>query len=107
MFSNSEAAVLLARHFWDDVPMRTKEAQTCAPPGHRQLLPSTTSGPIVVAAVFCLVFLVMGAAFSFSAFASELGDQGPFPLSLGARWPSFTLVASSRAPWPIGSARIE
>jgi MFS transporter, OFA family, oxalate/formate antiporter len=34
---------------------------------------STTSGPLVVAAVFCLVFLVMGAAFSFSTFASELG----------------------------------
>ena len=34
---------------------------------------STTSGQIVVAAVFCLVFLVMGAAFSFSTFASELG----------------------------------
>src|SRR5438270_6683518 len=34
---------------------------------------STTSGPVVVAAVFCLVFLVMGAAFSFSTFASELG----------------------------------
>jgi MFS family permease len=34
---------------------------------------STTSGPIVVAAVFCLVFLVMGSAFSFSTFASELG----------------------------------
>jgi MFS family permease len=33
---------------------------------------STTSGPVVVAAVFCLVFLVMGAAFSFSTFASEL-----------------------------------
>ena len=31
------------------------------------------SGPVVVAAVFCLVFLVMGAAFSFSTFASELG----------------------------------
>ena len=34
---------------------------------------STTSGPVVVAAVFCLVFLVMGAAFSFSTFAPELG----------------------------------
>jgi MFS transporter, OFA family, oxalate/formate antiporter len=34
---------------------------------------STTSGPVVVAAVFCLVFLVMGTAFSFSTFASELG----------------------------------
>ena len=32
----------------------------------------TTSGPVVVAAVFCLVFLVMGSAFSFSTFASEL-----------------------------------
>ena len=36
---------------------------------------STTSGPIVVAAVFCLVFLVMGSAFSFSTFASELGRE--------------------------------
>ena len=36
---------------------------------------STTSGPVVVAAVFCLVFLVMGAAFSFSTFASELGRE--------------------------------
>jgi len=34
---------------------------------------STTSGPVVVTAVFCLVFLVMGSAFSFSTFASELG----------------------------------
>ena len=32
----------------------------------------TTSGPVVVAAVFCLVFLVMGSAFSFSTFAAEL-----------------------------------
>ena len=36
---------------------------------------STTSGPRVVAAVFCLVFLVMGSAFSFSTFASELGRE--------------------------------
>jgi MFS transporter, OFA family, oxalate/formate antiporter len=36
---------------------------------------STTSGPVVVAAVFCLVFLVMGSAFSFSTFASELGHD--------------------------------
>ena len=50
--------------------MRTKES--CAPPGYRKLL-STTSGPVVVAAVFCLVFLVMGSAFSFSTFASDLG----------------------------------
>ena len=28
---------------------------------------STTSGPIVVAAVFCLVFLVMGSAFCWEA----------------------------------------
>ena len=35
----------------------------------------TTSGPLVVAAVFCLVFLVMGTAFSFSTFASELGRE--------------------------------
>jgi MFS family permease len=36
---------------------------------------STTSGPVVVAAVFCLVFLVMGTAFSFSTFAAELGRE--------------------------------
>jgi MFS family permease len=36
---------------------------------------SAASGPVVVAAVFCLVFLVMGAAFSFSTFASELGRE--------------------------------
>src|SRR5437899_12224765 len=36
---------------------------------------SSTSGPVVVAAVFCLVFLVMGTAFSFSTFASELGRE--------------------------------
>lgn len=36
---------------------------------------STTSGPVVVAAVFCLVFLVMGSAFSFSTFAAELGRE--------------------------------
>jgi hypothetical protein len=36
---------------------------------------STSSGPVVVAAVFCLVFLVMGAAFSFSTFAAELGRE--------------------------------
>jgi OFA family oxalate/formate antiporter-like MFS transporter len=46
---------------------------------------STTSGPVVVAAVFCLVFLVMGAAFSFSTFASDLGrelDAGSGSISL-------------------------
>jgi MFS family permease len=36
---------------------------------------STTTGPLVVAAVFCLVFLVMGSAFSFSTFASELRHE--------------------------------
>jgi MFS transporter, OFA family, oxalate/formate antiporter len=36
---------------------------------------STSSGPVVVAAVFCLVFLVMGAAFSFSTFAAELRQE--------------------------------
>ena len=30
---------------------------------------------MVVAAVFCLVFLVMGSAFSFSTFAAELGHE--------------------------------
>ena len=33
----------------------------------------TSSGSVVVAAVFCLLFLVMGTAFSFSTFASDLG----------------------------------
>ncbi len=43
---------------------------------HRQPdMLSTTSGPVVVAAVFCLVFLVMGTAFSFSTFAAELGRE--------------------------------
>jgi MFS transporter, OFA family, oxalate/formate antiporter len=36
---------------------------------------STTSGPVVVAAVFWLVFLLMGTAFSFSTFASDLGRE--------------------------------
>src|SRR6478735_6925766 len=75
--------------------MRAKETGTDAPPGQGQAsiyadaqspsrevwatvyprrgVLSTTSGPVVVAAVFCLVFLVMGTAFSFSTFASELG----------------------------------
>src|SRR6266550_4075128 len=34
--------------------------------------PTTISGPAVVAAVFCLVFLLMGTSFSFSVFATEL-----------------------------------
>ena len=46
-------------------------ALACRRPG----VLSTTSGPVVVAAVFWLVFLVMGAAFSFSTFASELGRE--------------------------------
>src|SRR5260221_5350629 len=33
---------------------------------------STTSGPVVVGAVFCLVFLLMGTCFSFSTFAADL-----------------------------------
>jgi len=75
--------------------MRTKEKQIDALPDRRKVpidrdahnsphetgapaerlsgAPSAASGPVVVAAVFCLVFLVMGAAFSFSTFASELG----------------------------------
>src|SRR5215469_4345760 len=84
--------------FWrvilEDVPMRAEETRINAQPGQGQAsiytdaqnpsrevratayrergrLP-TTSGPVVVAAVFCLVFLVMGSAFSFSTFASEL-----------------------------------
>src|SRR5260221_11912728 len=32
----------------------------------------TASGPVVVGAVFCLVFLLMGTCFSFSTFAAEL-----------------------------------
>jgi len=43
-------------------------AATC----RRRGVVSTATGPLVVAAVFCLVFLVMGAAFSFSTFAGEL-----------------------------------
>ena len=46
-------------------------ALACRRPG----VLSTTSGPVVVAAVFWLVFLVMGAAFSFSTFASELARE--------------------------------
>jgi MFS family permease len=74
--------------------MKTKETGVDAQPGQRESLIypsaqnpsgdfstlahrragvlSTTSGPVVVAAVFGLVFLVMGSAFSFSTFASEL-----------------------------------
>ena len=85
MLSNSETTALLARHFLEDVPMRTKRAGTDAEPGQgeasiyayaqnrsrevwaaayrRRDVLSTTSGPVVVAAVFCLVFLVMGTAF--------------------------------------------
>jgi MFS transporter, OFA family, oxalate/formate antiporter len=81
----------------EDVSMRTKETATdpqstqrerviyaCAQTlshevrafVHRQPgVLSTTSGPVVVAAVFCLVFLVMGTAFSFSTFAAELGRE--------------------------------
>ena len=75
--------------------MRTKQTETDAQPGGgmasrcaRNLSPevwpaagrrpnalSTTSGPVVVAAVFCLVGLVMGTAFSFSTFAGELGRE--------------------------------
>src|SRR5215469_18501322 len=76
--------------------MRTKEIGTDLQPGekepsiyasapdqslgirtlaHRRGLLATTSGPVVVAAVLWLVFLVIGAAFSFSTFASELGRE--------------------------------
>ncbi|HZU91957.1 MAG TPA: MFS transporter [Stellaceae bacterium] len=46
-------------------------------PGRRKPLrgcdvPAVASGPVVVAAVFCLVFLLMGTAFSFSIFAAAL-----------------------------------
>src|SRR5262249_27459770 len=74
---------LLARHLPEDVSMKTKKTGVDAQPGQREssICPSpqrrpgvlsTTSGPVVVAAVFGLVFLVMGSAFSFSTFASEL-----------------------------------
>jgi MFS family permease len=79
----------------EDVLMRTEETEIYAQPDQgsdsiyaqnpsrgvwatayrsRGLL-STTSGPVVVAAVFWLVFLVMGTAFSFSTFASDLGRE--------------------------------
>jgi MFS family permease len=66
--SYSEAAVLLARRSWEDASLRTFSHRR---PG----VLSATSGPVVVAAVFCLVFLVMGTAFSFSTFAAELGRE--------------------------------
>ena len=88
---------LLARHSLEEVSMRTKETGTDRQPGKQEPsiyacardpshkiralayrqpgALSTTSGPVVVAAVFCLVFLVMGSAFSFSTFASELGRE--------------------------------
>ena len=52
-------------------PNPSREASTTA--CRRRRVSRMTSGPIVIAAVFCLVFLVMGAAFSFSTFAAELG----------------------------------
>jgi MFS transporter, OFA family, oxalate/formate antiporter len=95
VLSKSEAVALFGALFLEDVPMRTKNAGNNAQPGQgrasinaaaqnpsrevwaaaarRCSLLSTTSGPLVVAAVFCLVFLVMGTAFSFSTFASDLG----------------------------------
>jgi OFA family oxalate/formate antiporter-like MFS transporter len=85
MTSSPNTAVLLARHFLEDAPMMTKEARierirgkpstSASVQNPRDQVSPTTSGPIVVAAVFCLVFLVMGAAFSFSTFASELGRE--------------------------------
>jgi MFS family permease len=96
-FSNPETTVPLARQLLEDVSMRTQEKQidellghTKVPtypdadnppreigaPAERQCGPlSAASGPVVVGAVFCLVFLVMGAAFSFSTFASDLGRE--------------------------------
>src|SRR5215472_15495273 len=96
-FSNLETTVPLARQLLEDVSMRTKEKQIDALPRQRKvpIYPdahnprreigapaerqcgalSAASGPVVVAAVFCLVFLVMGAAFSFSTFASEVGRE--------------------------------
>ena len=49
---------------------------------------TTTSGPVVVAAVFCLVFLLMGSAYSFSTFATALqrelnADSGSISLIFG------------------------
>ena len=64
-FNGRKASVLLyAQHPSPEVRATTHRRRDAL---------STTSGPIVVAAVFCLVFLVMGSAFSFSTFASELG----------------------------------
>jgi hypothetical protein len=81
----------------EDVLMGTEETRIYAQPDHgkasiyadaqnpspeiwatahrRRGVLSTTSGPVVVAAVFCLVFLFMGSAFSFSTFASDLGRE--------------------------------
>lgn len=46
-----------------------------ATPFRNRSVLSTISGPVVVAAVFWLLFLVMGAAFSFSTFAYDLGRE--------------------------------
>jgi MFS family permease len=54
---------------------RNPSDELCALAHRRRGVLSATSGPVVVAAVFCLMFLVMGTAFSFSAFASELGRE--------------------------------
>jgi hypothetical protein len=73
---------------------------------------STSSGRVVVAAVFCLVFLVMGSAFSsrpsrLNWDASSRQARGPSRLFSAAQWPSFMVVVSSRAFWPIESAPTE
>jgi MFS transporter, OFA family, oxalate/formate antiporter len=52
------------------VPILSRQAEAFATRGRG--VSSITSGATVVAAVFCLVFLLMGTAFSFSIFAPEL-----------------------------------
>ena len=132
MLSKSEAVALFGALFLEDVPMRTKNAGNNAQPGQgrasinaaaqnpsrevwaaaprRCSLLSTTSGPLVVAAVFCLVFLVMGTAFSFSTFASDLGrdlkaGSGAISFIFSCAMALLMPVVSSRALWPIASAR--
>jgi MFS family permease len=54
---------------------RNPSPEVWATARRRRSVLSTTSGPVVVAAVFWLVFLVMGSAFSFSTFAPDLGRE--------------------------------
>jgi hypothetical protein len=67
---------------------------------------------VVVAAVFCLVFLVMGTAFSFSTFAAELGRElkagsGSISLIFGCAIALLYGGGFFSGLWPIGSARTE